>query len=575
MANTFIVEFEKPSGRARSVHKSDLKSLDSKYHVESFKAKKRGIKSPKLNKEQYIFHADGESGKSSWDEAHELLDHFFQQGKQIDFVEPEQEHLLFNPKELPRSRMAGSSDFLQNWPQPKHHNSPAWHLDDDHSQLRKARDLAKAYFDKKSKRVKIGHLDTGYDANHPFLPRFLNLKEARSFVEGDKPTDATDARKGTTIEQQWHGAATLAILAGGHVDSFGKKNKFNEDFGGAPLAEIVPLRIADSVALIKTSAFAKALDYATDIGCEVVTMSMAGVPSIKWARAVNRAYENGVTIVTAAGNSWVKGPKSFLPKCLLYPARWERVIAACGVSCNHHPYVFDANPCDRPKKQTGFPHSEFMQGNYGPSNLMQYSIAAYTPNIPWASAQKSGDWWSLSGGGTSSATPQVAAAAALWIQRFRKELEETKMAGTWKQVEAVRHALFNSADKTAFAESEKYFGNGCLKAAEALKAKYFPKGSDLKKAVEASVFIPFLKVFFGGRRKIMIYPGKEEMFATELMQLAHRRPELQELLTFDLSMKDVEKRKNLPPQELLMELRFALNEAGASSQLKQFMGLRP
>ncbi len=575
MANTFIVEFEKPSGHSRSVRKADLSLKDSKYQVELFKAKKRGVKSSKSNKEQYIFHADGESGKSPWEEAHELLDHFFQQGKQIDFVEPEQEHLLFNPRELPRARMAGSDNFLQNWPQPEHHGSPAWHLDEEHSQLRKARDLAKAYFENDAKRVKIGHFDTGYDANHPCLPEHLNTKEARSFVPGDNPKDATDTEKGTSIEQQWHGAATLAILAGGHVEAFGKKNKFGDTFGGAPLAEVVPIRIADSVALIKTSAFAKALEYATDIGCEVVTMSMAGVPSIKWARAVNRAYENGVTIVTAAGNSWVKGPKSLLPKCLLYPARWERVIAACGVSCNHHPYVFDANPCDRPKKQTGFSHSEFMQGNYGPSSLMQYSIAAYTPNIPWAAAQGKDKWWSLSGGGTSSATPQVAAAAALWIQRFRKELEETKMAGTWKQVEAVRHALFNSADSTAFAESEKYFGNGCLKAAEALKPKYFPKGSELKKAVEASVFIPFLKVLFGGRRSIMNYPGKEEMFATELMQLAHHHPQLQELLTFDLSMKDVEKRENLPPQELLMNLRFALNEVGASSHLKQFMGLRP
>lgn len=581
MAKTFLVEFSKEKKSDRNIDKSALSVKDCDYHVESFAPQKRGAKSKSSatdKREEYTFHADTETGKSPWDDAHELMDHFFEKGTPIDFVEPESDHLIFDPKTLPKSRMAGSSDFLKNWPQPlekgKHNHPHAWHLDKEHSQLKAARKKAAPYFEKNLKRVKVGHFDTGYDPNHPFLPKFLNLEEARSFISGENPKNAIDA-VGGMMEQQWHGAATMAILAGGYVDSFDGKTKFDDDFGGAPLAEIVPIRIADSVALIKTSAFAKALEYATDIGCDVVSMSMAGIPSIKWARAVNRAYESGVTIVSAAGNSWVEGPKKFLPRCLLYPARWERVIAATGVTCNDFPYVFEANPHEMPKDQTGFAHSEYMQGNYGPSSLMKYSIAGYTPNLPWASAQKNkSKWWSLSGGGTSSATPQVAAAAALWIQRFRKELDKAGFSGTWKQVEAVRHGLFKSASLEGFAEAEKYFGNGCLKAKDALSAKYFPKDSDLKKAVEAQVFMPILKVFFGGRRGAPVHPGKLDMYASELIQLATNNPELQELLTADLTFEDVEKRQNIPAQEIFMELRFALQDVGASEHLLQFMGLK-
>lgn len=584
MSKTFLVEFSKEDKAARNISKSSLSVKDAGYHIESFQPKKQSAKaksaSEKVEKhEEYVFHADKESGKSPWDEAHELMDHFFEKGTPIDFVEPEKDHLLFDPKSLPKSRMVGSSDFLKNWPQPsgkhKHAHPHAWHLDKEHSQLKKAREKAAKYFDKGLKRVKIGHFDTGYDPNYPFLPKFLNLKEARNFIAGEDLKDPTDLMGGM-LEQQWHGAATLAILAGGKVDSFDGKVKFEDDFGGAPLAEVVPIRIADSVALIKTSAFAKALDYATDIGCDVVSMSMAGVPSIKWARAVNRAYENGVTIVSAAGNSWIQGPKKFLPRCLLYPARWERVIAATGVTCNNFPYVFEANPHEQPKTQTGFAHSEYMQGNFGPSNLMQYSLAGYTPNLPWVSAQEGNkNWFSLSGGGTSSATPQIAAAAALWIQRFRKELNESRMSGTWKQVEAVRHGLFESAELGDFAEAKKYFGNGCLKAAEALKTKYFPKESELKKARAAQVFMPIFKVFFGGRRGAPVHEGKLEMYATEMIQLAAENPELQGLLTMDLTFEDVEKRQNIPDQEKFMELRFALRDVGASQHLLQFMGLKP
>jgi hypothetical protein len=47
-----------------------------------------------------------------------------------------------------------------------------------------------------------------------------------------------------------------------------------------PEADIVPLRIANSVAHFFTSAVAAALSFAVQIKCDVASMSMGGLPSV-------------------------------------------------------------------------------------------------------------------------------------------------------------------------------------------------------------------------------------------------------------------------------------------------------
>jgi hypothetical protein len=249
------------------------------------------------------------------------------------------------------------------------------------------------------------------------------------------------------------------------------------------------------------------------------------------------------------------------------------VIAATGIACNNFPYVFDANPHMKSPEKDGLSHSEFMQGNFGPPSAMKTALAAYTPNLPWAARNPDGSFWALSGGGTSSATPQIAAAAALWVQRFRKELDAAGFSGTWKQAEAVRYGLFNSANKN-LPDYEKFYGNGALRAADALDPKWFPKDSDLKMSEPADLFLPFLELFFGGQRGAPADALREEMYATELLQLAHTNPDLQKLLTVDVTEKDLQTGENLPDNELLWELRRAIKQSDCSEKLKQFLGLQ-
>ena len=127
-----------------------------------------------------------------------------------------------------------------------------------------------------------------------------------------------------------------------------------------------------------------------------------------------------------------------------------------------------------------------LAGNYGPADKMQTAVAAYTPNVPWArfGGSKIVDW---DGNGTSAATPQIAAAAALWIQKNRKEYE--KYPQGWQRVEAVRAALFEKAKIDA--NYAKFFGRGKLAAKDMLDAVPAPANKLANRCLTAHAF-PFL-----------------------------------------------------------------------------------
>ena len=183
-------------------------------------------------------------------------------------------------------------------------------------------------------------------------------------MDADIPTDATDRSTGV-LNNFSHGCGTLSILAGATVPGL-------KPFGCAPNAEVVPVRVANRVVLFSNSSIARGLDYVHQL-CKseatrvhVVSMSMGGLPSEAWADAINALYEAGVIVVTAAGNNYANRPTRFV----VYPARFGRVIAACGVMADGSPYA------NLPPKR--------MAGNYGPKSKLRTAIAAYTPNVPWA-----------------------------------------------------------------------------------------------------------------------------------------------------------------------------------------------
>jgi len=430
-----------------------------------------------------------EGAENPWDSAHgRVAGELGISESDVIFVEPDMVHSIFpdaNEREGGRAFAVGEKCI--STPQDDDHGKAhvpgvfAWHLGDDYTQLRKARD-AVVFSDP---RTRIAHLDTGYYRAHCTTPRFTLDHLERNFVSGDTdPRSAEDPdNRRLLLDNSGHGTGTLSILAGAHAPDYG-----DIDLGGAPDAEVLPLRIADSVVLFYTSAFARALDYAVSRHCDVVTMSMGGLPSRAWREAVDKAYVNGLCLVAAAGNN-VNG----LPtRHIVYPAHYGRVLAVCGVMANQRPYA------DLKGLST-------LEGNYGPKSRMTAALCAYTPNIPWA-AYGCPTTLRLNGEGTSAATPQVAAAAALWFEKYKREIPRD-----WRRVEAVRNALFQSADVKGL--DAKRMGRGILKAYDALEVKPV---MGLDQTRSDSDFFPFLRIITG--LGVSSAPPREQMFNLEIAQ---------------------------------------------------------
>jgi 3',5'-cyclic AMP phosphodiesterase CpdA len=374
----------------------------------------------------------------------------------------------------------------------------AWHLGDEFSGLRSAREAV----GEPASRILVGILDTGFDPNHATRPQHVRLDLAMNFTDDGEPSDATDPASTAPFSNPGHGTATLALLAGNRINPRNFPH-FSEFLGGAPHVDVVPIRIADSVVHFRTSAMAAGIEYAAQIGCQVLSISMGGVPSAAWADAVNRAYEAGVTIFAAAGNRI--GPLP--PSTLVYPARFERVVAVCGFTASKEPYYLPGL------------HRK-MHGCFGPESAMKHAIAAYTPNIPWA-AIGCGELVNPDGAGTSSATPQAAAAAALWLQQNRLDV-----APLWKRVEAVRQAMFQSADRSLPA-GNAYFGNGLLRGRNMLNVPFI---ASLQPSAVAEVSFPWLRLLGAlEAAPTAAVPGTQQMFETEALQLYLTSQRLQAL----------------------------------------------
>jgi subtilisin family serine protease len=371
----------------------------------------------------------------------------------------------------------------------------AWHLGDSFSQLASARDHVGA---PSGNRVRVGILDTGFDPAHSTLPLQLLLELQRDFFDDD--LDATDPGVSGLGNNPGHGTATQALLASRRVHPQGEP-AFDEFLGGAPHAEVVPIRIANSVIHFSSSTMAEGIEYAVTSGCRIISISMGGVPSRRWAHAVNAAYEAGVSIFAAAGNNIGDG----LPtRKTVWPARFNRVVGVCGATADKSPYF-----------KRGF---NGMQGNFGPEEKMHTAIAAYTPNVPWA-VMGCGDVVSMNGGGTSAATPQVAAAAALWCQHRPSSTNIER----WQRAEAVRHALFTSADKTP-PDRIEFFGQGLLRARDALDV---PFDISRPKAEKDNVWFPLFNLLTGFDE---LSVARRRMLEVEAAQLAASSPEINEVL---------------------------------------------
>ncbi|HSR38780.1 MAG TPA: hypothetical protein VLL95_07680, partial [Phnomibacter sp.] len=128
-----------------------------------------------------------------------------------------------------------------------------------------------------------------------------------------------------------------------------------------------------------------------------------------------------------------------------------------------------------------------------------------------------------------SATPQIAAAAAIYYRKYYQQLQSLQ---PWQRVEAIRNALYKSAKKYVNLKDEdyrSYFGNGILQANAALQ---IPVADNLQATPADKVpWFPILSTLFKGPKPEA--SASLQMFNTELAQLVFLHPALGALIEED------------------------------------------
>ncbi len=181
--------------------------------------------------------------------------------------------------------------------------------------------LAQTQFNVTGAGVRVGHPDTGYTAHPQIAGPRLRIADGYDFVDDDP-----DPRDPMTGKFPGHGTATGSVIFSGSAPAL---------FGIAPGAELVPMRVSNSVIHFNFSNLVQALYRARDRGCHVVSMSLGG----PWAgrslsRAADQLVAEGMILLAAAGNH---------TKMVISPALLDNVIAVAASNADNKPWSGSAS----------------------------------------------------------------------------------------------------------------------------------------------------------------------------------------------------------------------------------------
>ena len=258
--------------------------------------------------------------------------------------------------------------------------------------------------------VRVAILDTGIDYTHQEFA--MNYKGGWDFVFDDNdPFDDSTNSHGT------HVAGIIAAAANG-----------SGVVGVAPNAEIYALKVLDGGGHGDLSWIIEGIEWAVDNKMDVVNISIGGPDSPALQDACDAAYDAGVLLVAAAGNT--NGGD------VTYPAAYNSVIAVTGTD------------------------SADQQGWFAPLGS-QIELAA--PGVAIKSTSLNNGYADLSG--TSQAAPHVSGLAALVLSAGVNDLNNDGIVNN----RDVRMQLQMSARDLGDPGKDDVYGYGLIDVATALR----------------------------------------------------------------------------------------------------------
>ncbi len=260
--------------------------------------------------------------------------------------------------------------------------------------------------------IKIAVLDTGIDYNHEDLDE--NLQGGHNFVEGpgQDPANFFDDSFNS------HGTHVAGIIAA-------EENGIGV-IGVAPQADIFAIKVLDGAGFGLEEWIIAGIEWAVNNGVQVINLSIEGPDRQGLHDACDAAYDAGILIVGAGGNSLAgDGPVEF-------PAAYGSVIAVTATDASDVP------------------------GYFAPIGV-ELELAA--PGVEVLSTVAGGGYDYLSG--TSQAAPHVTGVVALSILANTDDLNGDGLVNH----EDVRTMLQLGAMDLGSAGKDDVFGHGLVNAA--------------------------------------------------------------------------------------------------------------
>jgi subtilisin family serine protease len=345
------------------------------------------------------------------------------------------ESLLQVTPDLPRRPMLGAQPFLDVCALDGQVGPGKWVP--RAIRLENAWDRLRAAHAGRGQGVFIGHLDTGIRSQKHIAIDQSRIDRARCFNVFTGSTNTDDPLNVGFLLNPGHGTETAAVAWGNDLES---------STGVAPDATLVDVRCTDSVVLFFNSDIARAIWHATQVECDVITMSLGGTPEIATDIALMNARQANRIVVSAAGNC--------VP-FVTFPASSVFSMAIAASNSDSQPWA----------NAIGGPGSSF-----GPK--VDVSAPGQDVLIPYFRQDPPDDLPDTQfgpGRGTSFAVAVVAGTAALWIAyRRAKSLE-------------VSPALFQSLLKSTVTTDSDWdtgaFGTGIINVDSLLaKSDAAPEG---------------------------------------------------------------------------------------------------